>query len=102
MRVRERSSRGRVTAAYLEPDVDEDGETADGGYSLSAIKSAVRSRVGGGRGGGLYGEGSSSEGEEEGAERLMRAKDTSSPPHQRDFGAELEGECPSTVPLELE
>ncbi len=75
-RVREsHTQKGGLTANYLEPDrsldIDED---------ISAIKSSVRSRVGGasGRGGRGYESMDSSEGEEEeeeqAHERLLRAK----------------------------
>ena len=61
--------KGGISAPYLEPDRDIDVEE-----DITAIKSSVRSRVGGGRGGRSYESEESSE-EEEAHERLMRAKD---------------------------
>ena len=75
-RVRESNAqRGLLTASYLEPGRDQDLEE-----DISAIKSSVRSRVGGAsrRGGRGYEseESSEEEEEEEAHERLMRAKDS--------------------------
>ena len=71
------AQKGGLSANYLEPD-----RTLDMDEDITAIKSSVRSRVGGasGRGGRGYESVDSSEGEEEeehAHERLMRAKNSS-------------------------